>query len=237
MLRLVWVIGISLPFIIYYFFRLVYVEQHPEKFTEESRYAIARNMINQAMRNAFIHTKGYGMEKLPSEGGYILYPNHQGKYDVLGIIHVHDSPCSIVIDEKRSHLPLANEVTRLLKGVRLNRDDMKAQVDGIMRIADEVKQGRRYILFAEGGYTFNENHLQEFHAGAFKCALKAGCPIVPVVLVDSYVPFGRNGLQPVFTQVHFLDPIPYEAYKDCRTSEIASMVKQRIQEKLDELKK
>ena len=237
MLRLVWVIGISLPFIVYYFFRLVYVENHPDKFTEEDRYAIGKNMVNQAMRNSFIHTKGYGMEKLPAEGGYVMYPNHQGKFDVLGIIHVHEKPCTLVIDEKRSHLPFANEVTRLLRGVRLDRTDMRAQVNGLMQIAEEVAAGRRYILFPEGGYTFNENHLQEFHAGAFKCALKAKCPIVPVVLVDSYVPFGRNGIQPVFTQVHFLDPIPYEAYKDNKTQEIAAMVKQAIQNKLDELKK
>ncbi len=237
MLRLVWVVGISLPFIVYYFFRLVYVEQHPDAFSEEERYAIGRHMVDQAMRNAFISTKAFGKENLPKEGGYLMYPNHQGKFDVLGIIHVHDTPCTIVIDEKRSHLPLANEVTRLLKGVRLDRTDMKAQVEGIMRIADEVRDGRRYILFAEGGYTFNENHLQEFHAGAFKCALKAKCPIVPVVLVDSYVPFGRNGLQPVCTQVHFLPSIPYEAYKNCRTGEIAAMVKLAIQNKLDELKK
>ena len=237
MLRLVWVIGVSLPFIVYYFFRLVYVEQHPDRFTEEDRYRIGRNMINQTMRNAFVHTRGFGLDKLPEEGGYLMYPNHQGKFDVLGIIHVHEKPCTIVIDEKRSHLPFANEVTRLLRGVRLDRTDMRAQVNGIMQIADEVKEGRRYILFPEGGYTFNENHLQSFHAGAFKCALKARCPIVPVVLVDSYIPFGRNGLQPVFTQVHFLDPIPYEAYKDCRTSEIASMVKHAIQNKLDELNK
>ena len=237
MLRLVWVIGISLPFIVYYFFRLVYVEQNPDKFSEADRYEIGKHMVDQAMRNAFIHTRGFGMEKLPSEGGYVMYPNHQGKFDVLGIIHVHEKPCTLVIDEKRSHLPFANEVTRLLRGVRLDRTDMRAQINGIMQIADEVKNGRRYILFPEGGYTFNENHLQEFHAGAFKCALKARCPIVPVVLVDSYIPFGRNGLQPVFTQVHFLDPIPYETYKDCNTHKIAAMVKSAIQTKLDELKK
>ena len=236
MLRLVWVIGISLPFIVYYFFRLVYVEQHPDKFTEEDRYTIGRHMVDQAMRNAFIHTKGFGLDKLPTEGGYVMYPNHQGKFDVLGIIHVHEKPCTLVIDEKRSHLPFANEVTRLLRGVRLDRTDMRAQVNGIMQIAEEVKAGRRYILFPEGGYTFNENHLQDFHAGAFKCALKAQCPIVPVALVDSYIPFGRNGIQPVFTQVHFLDPIPYEEYKNCRTQEIAAKVKQAIQDKLDELK-
>ena len=55
--------------------------------------------------------------------------------------------------------------------------------------------------------------------------------------MDSYVPFGRNGLQPVFTQVHFLDPIPYESYKNRKTQEIAEMVKQAIQNKLNELKK
>ena len=235
MLRLVWVIGISLPFIIYYFFRLVYVEQHPDKYTEEDRYIIGRHMIDSAMRNSFIQTRAYGTEHLPPEGGYLMYPNHQGKFDVLGIIHSHDKPCTIVIDEKRSHLPFANEVTRLLKGARLDRTDMRAQVNCIMQIADEVKNGRRYILFPEGGYTFNENHLQEFHAGAFKCALKAKCPIVPVALVDSYKPFGTPGLHPVVTQVHFLKPIPYEEYKDCTTKDIALMVKNAIQQKLDEL--
>ncbi|MCR5774358.1 MAG: 1-acyl-sn-glycerol-3-phosphate acyltransferase [Lachnospiraceae bacterium] len=237
MLRLVWTIGISLPFIIYYFFRLIYVEDHPDKFSEEDRYRIGKHMIDQAMRNSFVHTKAYGLENLPEEGGYVMYPNHQGKFDVLGIIHVHEKPCTIVIDEKRSHLPFANEVTRLLRGVRLDRTDMRAQVNGIMRIADEVKNGRRYILFPEGGYAFNENHLQEFLAGAFKCAVKSHCPIVPVVLVDSYIPFGRNGLQPVFTQVHFLPPIFYDEYKDCSTHQIADMVKKAIQDKLSELKK
>ena len=233
MLRLVWVISISFPFIVYYFFRLSYVELNAEKFTEEKRYGIVRHMARIVMRNAFVHTKAYGLQKLPEEGGYIMYPNHQGKYDVLGIFHVHEKPCTLVIDEKRSHLPLANEVTRLLKGVRLDRTDMRNQVESINRIAKEVKEGRRYILFPEGGYTFNENHLQDFHAGAFKCALKSGCPIVPVVIVDSYKVFGSSGLMPVVTQVHFLDPIPYEDYRDLKTKEIALLVKNAIQRKLE----
>ena len=34
-----------------------------------------------------IHTKAYGQENLPKEGGYMMYPNHQGKYDALGIVY------------------------------------------------------------------------------------------------------------------------------------------------------
>ena len=33
------------------------------------------------------------------------------------------------------------------------------------RLSDEVKNGRRYIIFPEGGYDHNKNELQDFMAG------------------------------------------------------------------------
>ena len=39
----------------------------------------------------------------------------------------------------------------------------------------------------------------------------------------------------VKSQVHFLEPIPYEEFKDLKAYEIAELVKTRIQEKLDEV--
>ena len=49
--------------------------------------------------------------------------------------------------------------------------------------------------------------------GAFKCAVRANCPIVPVLLVDSYKPFEINSLRRVKTQVHFLPAIYPEEYE------------------------
>ena len=37
----------------------------------------------------------------------------------------------------------------------------------------------------------------------------------------------------VVTQIHYLDPIPYEDYKDMKDTEIAEMVKSKIQERID----
>lgn len=62
-------------------------------------------------------------------------------------------------------------------------------------------------------------------------------PIVPVVLVDSYKVMNSSKRGSVTTQVHFLPPIPYEEYKECKTVEIAEMVRKRIQKKLDEVVK
>ena len=51
---------------------------------------------------------------------------------------------------------------------------------------------------------------------------------MPVALIDSYKPFELNSLKPVTTQVHFLEPIYYEEYKELTTKEIAELTKSKI---------
>ena len=109
---------------------------------------------------------------------------------------------------------------------------MKSQVKTILEIADEVKKGRRYIVFPEGGYNHNKNDLQDFLPGSFKCATRVKAPIVPVAIIDSYKPFGINSLRKVKTQVHFLPPIFFEEYSGMTTLQIAELVKDRIAEEI-----
>lgn len=228
MLRLVYVVTVSLPFVVYYLCKAKYIERRGEGFSEERRYRMARRCISIMMHNGRIRTESDGQELLPREGGYIMYANHQGKYDTLGIMISHPRPCTIVMDAYRSKLPIADSFIDLVQGSRLDKSDMKNQVKTILKISEEVKEGRRYIVFPEGGYDHNHNDLQEFKAGAFKCAIRAKAPIVPVALVDSYKPFGLNSLRKVRTQVHFLAPIYYEEYAGMKTAEIAQLVKSRI---------
>lgn len=228
MLRLFYVCLVSLPFIIYYLWKSNYIERHSSKYSEYDRYKIARRLVLIMNHNAHIRPHAYGMENLPDQGGYIMYANHQGKYDTLGIISVHKKPCTFMIDEKRSRLILANQFTTLLKGSRLDKSDMKAQMQTILNVTAEVKSGRRYIIFPEGGYDRNHNQVCSFLPGAFKCAIKAKSPIVPVALIDSYKPFELNSLKPVKTQVHFLEPIYYEEYKGLNSKELSELVRQRI---------
>ena len=61
------------------------------------------------------------------------------------------------------------------------------------------------------------------------------CPIVPVTLYDTYKVYGVNSLKRVSCEVHYLKPIPYEEYHGLDKNELASLVKSKIQEKLDEL--
>lgn len=228
MLRLVYVVAVSLPFVVYYICKVRYIERHGEKFSEERRYRMARRCISIMMHNGRIRTESRGQELLPKEGGYVMYSNHQGKYDTIGIMSSHPKPCTIVIDAYRSRLPITDSFIDLVQGSRLDKGDMKKQMKTIMDIAGEVKAGRRYIIFPEGGYDHNKNDLQDFMPGAFKCAVWAKAPIVPVAIIDSYKPFGMNSLRKVRTYVHFLEPISFEEYSGMKTGEIAELVKARI---------
>lgn len=232
-IRICYVVVVSLPFVVYYICKAHYIERHGERFSEEERYKMARKCIGIMMRKGRIETESFGQEQLPKDGGYVMYSNHQGKYDTLGIMSAHPKPCTIVIDAYRSKLPITDSFIDLVQGSRLDKTDMKKQLGTILQIADEVKNGRRYIIFPEGGYDHNKNELQDFMAGSFKCATKAKAPIVPVAIIDSYKPFGVNSLRRVKTQVHFLAPILYEEYGQMTTAQIAEMVKGRISKVID----
>lgn len=207
-----------------------------DPFDEKKAYDYIKKIIRIMHRTGRIRTQVFGEENLPAEGGYIMYPNHQGRYDGYAVVHGHEKSCSVVMDKKRSYFPFVKEVIDLVRGKRMELDNMRQSLMIINEVAEEVKQGRKYIIFPEGGYDKSKrNNLWEFKTGCFKASLKSKTPIVPVVLIDTYRAMDISYLGPVWTQVHYLEPIPYEDYKDMKTREIALLVKERIQEKLDEL--
>ncbi len=238
MLKFIYVIFMNLFRAPYMIPKMRKEANHPEKYSEEELYELARHVIQLMKITGGIHTKAYGKENLPEKGGYMMYPNHQGKYDALGIIYSHKEPCSLVMDKAKSNTILVREFVDLVQGKRLDKKDVRQALTVINEVADEVIQGKRYILFPEGGYDFNNrNNVCDFKAGSFKIALKSKAPIVPVALIDSFKVFNSFKLGPVTTQVHFLKPILYDEYKGLKSHEIAELVRDRIQEKIDEVLK
>lgn len=237
MLRFYFVIIISIHLIIYYVVIAEYCCKHPDKYNERKKFDLALKLIRDVKRRANIDTLSYGTENLPDkESGYIMYANHQGKYDALGILDAHDEvPCSLIMDAERSKMLLADQVVKLVDGIRLDRSDFRQQVKVLDKMSKEAKEGRKFVYFPEGGYKHNGNKLQEFRPGAFKVAMRAGCPIVPVAIYDSHIPFDFNSLRKVTTQVYFMEPIYPEDYSDMSTQEVSEMVKSLIEKKLDEL--
>ena len=237
MLRFYFIITFSIFTAIFYFSVSAVAERHPDLFNENQRYGIVKYICWNISFKGRVKNVYSGVENLPQEGGYIMYPNHQGRYDAIGIILGHKKPCTFVIDATRSHVPVLDQATMLLNGKRLDKSDLKNQVENIIAVSKEVMQGRRYILFPEGGYEddVSSNDVKEFMPGAFKAAMKAKCPIIPIALVDSYKVFYKHSLRKVTCQIHYLEPIYYDQYKDMNSHQIADLVKNKIENKINEV--
>jgi len=89
------------------------------------------------------------------------------------------------------------------------------------------------LIFPEGTRSKKGNEMLEFHGGSFKCALKAKCPIIPLALIDCFKVLDQKGSAPVTVQLHYLEPIPYEEYKDMKTGQLAEYVQAKIKTCID----
>ncbi len=219
----------NLLFVPYGWIKLCYYASHVDRYTVEQRYALLKYIVRRANKGGRIRINVHGMENIPEEDGFIFYPNHQGLYDVLAIIEGCPKPLSVVMKKEVQDIPFLKQVFACMKAYAIDRDDVKQSMKVIIQVSQEVAQGRNFLIFAEGTRSKNENQLLEFKGGSFKAAMKVKCPIVPVALVDSYKSFDTNSIKPLTVQVHFLEPLVYEEYKDMKSVDIAAEVKGRIE--------
>ncbi len=229
MFRFYYTIVMRIGSIIHFVPKMRKYAKHPERYSEEDCHELCKVMIAKVARTARATTSYYGLENLPTDGGYILYANHQGKYDALGVTWGHPRPCRVLMNLQRSKMPIANEYISLVRGKRLDHTNVRQQVTCLSEVGEEVKAGAVYLIFPEGGYRKDQdNHMNTFRGGCFRSSLTSERPIVPVALIDSYKPFGIKGLKAVHTEVHFLPPIPYETFRDLRVAQIARLVQETI---------
>lgn len=229
MKRIIMMVIRNLFIVPYLWIKLCYYASHVDKYTEEERYRVLITIVRRANKGGNVKIDVHGRENLPKESGYMFFPNHQGLYDVLAIIEACPRPFSVVAKQEVANVPLLKQTFACMKAYMIDRDDVRQAMQVIVNVTKEVKEGRNYLIFAEGTRSKDGNTLGEFKGGSFKAATKAQCPIVPIALIDSFKPFDTNTISPVTVQVHFLEPLSYEEYKDMKTTEIAAEVKLRIE--------
>lgn len=214
--------------------KLCYYASHVDKFTPEQHWKLLKYIVTRANIGGNVTIKATGVENVPEEDGFMYFPNHQGMYDILAIMDVSPKMFSVVAKKELANIQFLKQVFACIKAKMLDREDVRSAMKTIQEVTEEVKKGRNFLIFAEGTRSKNGNNVGEFKGGSFKSATKAKCPIVPVALVDSFKPFDTDTIDEVVVQVHFLEPLYYDDYKEMKTTEIAALVQERIQNKINE---
>ena len=218
---------------LYYFTTLVYISNKKNKNLPEN-YIKLRKITKAANKAGKVTIESKGLENLPKEDGFVMFPNHQGLYDCLAFVESCPRPLSFVIKKEAKDIILLKQVIKATESLAMDRNDIRQSMEVINKMADLVKGGRNFIIFPEGTRSKLGNKLLDFKPGSFKSAVKSKSPIVPVAIMNSFIPFDENHTKPVTVKVFYLEPLYYEEYREMKTSEIACEVKRRIEKIIEE---
>ncbi len=159
-----------------------------------------------------VHIRVTGLEKLPKEGVIFIF-NHSSHYDIPIFHNAIPKSARFGAKIELYKIPIFGRSLTAMGALPIARGDRDKVIDVYRRSIPLVKQGRSFILAAEGTRLAHEGVGEKLKAGPFLFAIEAQCPIVPVVIhgASKIVPKGSllagKDYWTHLAQVQVLDPI------------------------------
>ncbi len=139
----------------------------------------------------FFPIKIFGRENLP-EGSAVVVCNHLSIIDSVYLVklNLHEN-FSIIAKKELFDSKLVGKILKSYGAVAIDRDN--PGVKTLISVIKNLKNGEKILLFPEG--TRNKTgttELQSIKEGAATFALRAKCPIVPVIIYKKARLFSKN---------------------------------------------
>lgn len=141
---------------------------------------IARVLIGL---NPFWKVTVDGKEQLERGGPFVLVVNHQSFADLMAMCFL-DHPTKYLGKHSVFKLPVFGWALAIAGEVPVRRGDRKSGAEALDKLREWLERGVSVALFPEGTRSADGN-IGKFKLGAFNLAIKAGRPIVPVVIAGA----------------------------------------------------
>ena len=134
-----------------------------------------------------------GLEHILREKSYIFISNHTSNLDppvvALSVGHI----VRFVTKSSLRKVPLFGTACRLARMIFIDRTDGTEAITTLNSVTEDLKRGVSACFFAEGTRS-SDGKLGRFKKGGVVLAIKAGIPIVPVTIVDSWKLMARKSV-------------------------------------------
>lgn len=203
------------------------------------RFRKLKNLVLKVSKNLKIEYHVEGLENIPQDGVYALFPNHMAAFDPLAIIQALNKPTTFVSKDSNRKIPVVGKIVTAMDGLYIDRSNLKQTVDAMLHIEKDLKeQNKNWIIFPEGTRNrFIHGPLLEFHRGIFRAVMKAEVPIVPIAMFGTHKALSKKEpLKKYPIYVRFLKPIMPNEYAERNPEEVAVDCRSEMQVVVDELR-
>ena len=126
-----------------------------------------------------------GEENIPNEAA-LYVGNHRSFFDILILYSRCKRLTSFISKDSMNKIPSLRVWMRYLYCLFLNRKDPREGMKVILQAIEHIKNGISVYVFPEGTRNKGEElSILPFKEGTFKIALKTGCLVVPVSLINT----------------------------------------------------
>lgn len=127
-----------------------------------------------------------GLDLLPENEKFLVVSNHRSNWDPFPISYFLPGNIANVTKPENLTKPIFGNFIKNCAFVPMQRDNDFEAVKSIVRASKIIKnQDSSMVIFPEGKRNKTDDVLLDFHAGSFKIATKAKCPIVLVCLTNT----------------------------------------------------
>ncbi|MDA0986597.1 MAG: lysophospholipid acyltransferase family protein [Bacteroidetes bacterium] len=167
-----------------------------------------------------------GLEKLDPNKQYVFVSNHASMIDILAVLHVFPK-LRLVFKKELSYIPIFGWALYLGEHIFVDRKNPQRAMKSLDLAASKIRSGGNFLLFAEGTRT-RDGNLLPFKRGAFSLAVKAGVPVVPLIINGTFTIIQKGSIiiRPQEINLIVDDPIQTEKINS-RDEEIGLMNKVR----------
>lgn len=200
----------------------------------ERRRRLASLCARVALRLAGITTAVPGLEKLPP-GDCVVVANHASYLDGIIVQGYLPPRFSYVIKGEMQNFPLVGLMLRRIGSKFVERFEASGSARDARQLLRAASAGESLAFFPEGTF-IEEPGLGRFRPGAFAAAIKAGVPVVPVVISGSRHILPAETLLPRHghLRLEVLNPIEPGHVAFTSSKALAELARQRILEVLEE---
>ncbi len=140
---------------------------------------------------ATVDVEGY--ENLPEKGPVVFVANHQGYGDIPVLYSVLDKfQFGFLAKTDLSHIPGYSAWMLDFHTLFLERGNSREALKTINEAVELLNNGFSILVFPEGTRSHG-NPMRAFKKGSLKLATKAGVPVVPITLSNTYTYFESQG--------------------------------------------
>ena len=176
-----------------------------------------------------------GLDNVESSVPRIYMTNHQSYFDILAVLACLPVDFKFILKKELVKIPIFGFAMKSARYIPIDRENPRKAIKSMNEAAEKIRNGSSVLIFPEGTRSI-DGRIQPFRPGGFHLALKSGCDLVPITIVNSHkiAPKGSLRIEKGSFTMNIHKPIPLKGYSRKNMDKLMNLVRETMISRMNE---